>query len=335
MTSWRRWAWPAYVERLARSDRPILLGPWRSEVGFEALYWVPFLRKALQSAGIGPERLGVLTRGGAGVLYGLPSVDLYALRSVEQVRLENAYDYQRTKLQKQTAVTPWDRTVAREAADRLWGRGTGFHLMHPAWMYGLLGPWWDGQAGPAHLDRYCDYAPLVKPPRPPVDLPQTYVAMKWYDRVTWPVRDPLVQAWMREVVTAVAAHTPVVMLEGTAAADDHQDVLIQHPNVIHVPPVAPEQNLEQQLRILAHAQAFVGTYGGVAQTALRYRVPSVSFWRQFGGTAKAHLWLSDQLSTTTNTPFMCGSIEDGQAWRKVLTLPQVVPAPKAQPVEAA
>ena len=34
---------PRVLQRIARRDRPIIVGPWVSEVGFELLYWIPFL----------------------------------------------------------------------------------------------------------------------------------------------------------------------------------------------------------------------------------------------------------------------------------------------------
>jgi len=30
---------------IAASKRPIVIGPYRSEVGFEALYWLPFVQQ--------------------------------------------------------------------------------------------------------------------------------------------------------------------------------------------------------------------------------------------------------------------------------------------------
>ena len=316
---WVELAFRAHMRLLAASSRPILVGPWRSEMGFEALYWLPFLRKAITSHGINPDRLVAVTRGGAGVLYGVPSVDLYRLRSVEQLRLENAYDHERTKLQKQMGVTVWDRTVLHDAAALQLGRGVRYHVLHPSWMYRLLTPWWENRAGSAFLDAWTDYQPIPTPTRAPIaGLPEKYVVMKWYDRVTWPTREKDVQAWMSEIVSTVGAQTPIVVLHGTAAADDHCDVRIEHPAVFTPPETTPERNFEQQLRILAHASAFVGTYGGMAQTALRLGVPSVSFWREFGGTAQAHLHLSDALAKKTGVPFLAGSIGDGLSWRKVI-----------------
>ena len=309
----------AYLRRIALSKKPVLLGPWRSEVGFESLYWLPFLRKQLMAAGIHPDRLIPVTRGGAATLYGRPGVDLYRLRTVEMLRIENTYQHVKTGLQKQTVVTDWDRQVLREAADVALGKGERFLSIHPSWMYWCLAPWWDGHAGLTDLLTACDFTGIPKPGRAVLDLPQRYVAMKWYDRATFPLQDPVAQSWVREVSTAVASHTPVVLLTGTPETDDHADAVIQHPHIVIPPAATPEANLEQQIRILAHAEAFVGTYGGVAQLALRLGVPSASFYRQWGGTAHAHLALSDWLSKSSGVPFLSGSVDDGQAWRRIVT----------------
>lgn len=78
----------AYLKRLTLDDRPIVLGPYRSEIGFEVLYWLPFLNWALKKYGISSDRCLALSRGGMGRLYpAKEAVDLYSLRTVDQVRL--------------------------------------------------------------------------------------------------------------------------------------------------------------------------------------------------------------------------------------------------------
>lgn len=320
----RRIALRAYLKRLARSKKPILLGPWRSEVGFEVLYWLPLLRWWAKKYQIDPARIVAVTRGGASVLYGTPSVDLYRLRSVEAVRLENQYDWQRTNLQKQIDVTPWDRDVLKEAAALALGRGEQYHVLHPSWMYWAFAPYWDEQRGLSYLANMTDYEPIRNITRPQIDLPAAYVAMKWYDRPTFSVQDPKVQQLVSEVTGILGAQTKIVLLSGTDATDDHSDLVVEHPSIVRLPPVAPDQNLAQQLQVLAYATAFLGPYGGMAQAALRMGVPSVSFYTEFGATAHAHLALSSILSKKTKVPFLTASVEDVQSWRKVLSLPQMV-----------
>lgn len=322
----RRLITRAYLAHLARSSKPIIIGPMRSELGFEGLYWVPFLRWFVKTYQIDAKRLSVVTRGGAAVLYGLPSVDLYRLRSVDTVRLENQYDWQGSKLQKQTSMTTWDRHVMKEAAARLLGRGEKYHVLHPSWMYWALAPFWDEQRGMNYLASMTDYEPITGIPPLAHILPAQYVAMKWYDRVTWPAQDPQVQSFMASVVSIVGASSKIVLLTGSPEADDHADIVIKHPSVVTLPSVAPEANLAQQIQVLSKATAFIGPYGGVAQLALRMGIPSASFYKAFGGTAHSHLSLSLLLSKKTKVPFLVGSIDDAESWRRLLSVP-VIAAP--------
>ena len=55
---------------------PIVVGPWLGEVGFELLYWIPFLRWALAEAGIAADRVTVVSRGGCAPLVCRPRPDL-------------------------------------------------------------------------------------------------------------------------------------------------------------------------------------------------------------------------------------------------------------------
>lgn len=310
----------AYRRRLRLSRQPILIGPWRSEVGFEALYFLPFLRWLL--AGIEPSRLRVVTRGGAGELYGLPAMDLYRLRSVETVRQENLYDAQRTGIQKQMFVTPFDRDVMKEAAAHLLGRGASYITVHPSWMYWALEPFWKEQRGMQYLASMTDYAPIPKLTIP-MDLPPTFVAMKWYTRHTTFPDSEQTRTFVRDVTARIASTTPVVMLGSGHGGDDHSDILVQGPNVHVLPQVPAWENLALQATVLSRAQGFVGTYGGMAQLALRMGVPSASFYTEFGATAYAHLALSQWLSLRSGVPFVCGSVKDTEAWRAVVGGPVV------------
>jgi hypothetical protein len=56
---------------LAGAGGPIVAGPWLGEVGFELLYWIPFLRWFTEQYGVPPERMVAVSRGGgAAAWYG-------------------------------------------------------------------------------------------------------------------------------------------------------------------------------------------------------------------------------------------------------------------------
>src|SRR5687768_4234007 len=52
------------LAKQAAASGPLIVGPWTSEVGYEALYWLPFLAWAADRYGVRPERLVALSRGG-------------------------------------------------------------------------------------------------------------------------------------------------------------------------------------------------------------------------------------------------------------------------------
>lgn len=317
----REQAYARLVADLKADGAPIIIGPWRSEVGFEGLYWLPFLRKLATQVPDFEKRAAVITRGGLAPFYpASKGVDLYTLRSVTEVRRENLYDHQHAKVLKQMKPTTWDGDVTAEAADTM-GLGALYHEIHPAWMYWTLEPFWAEQVGLRYLLNYADFAPLKKPVLPEgIDANLKFVAVKFYGRATFPYPDPDIAAFVQRTVSQLATQTQVVLLSSSSEYDDHGDIPMSGPNVMKLPDnLAPEQNLIVQAAVLAHATAFIGTYGGVAQMALRMGIPSVSFWSgRFQGTAHAHLSLSLWLSQQTGTPFLAGSLTDSQLWAQVV-----------------
>lgn len=324
----RQKAISAVIDQLNADRKPILCGPWRSEVGFEALYWTPFLRFLATKVKEFDKRAAVITRGGLAPVYAniaSQGYDLYALRSVTDVRREGLQDFLvRNKQQttKQLTVTPWDEAVLRDGADAL-KLGPIPHVIHPSLMYWALSPFWEETCGLKYLASMTDYAKLPKlhmPDMPP--LPKHYVAVKVYGRSTFPYPHPQVAAWVQRTVATIAAQAPVVCLNSSNDYDDHVDIPLAGENVFQLPSdLRPEENLAVQAAVISQATCVVGTYGGMAQLALRLGVPSVSVWHDWGGTAHAHLSLSSWLSKAQQVPFLAGSMADCGLWEQLVSLP--------------
>jgi hypothetical protein len=77
------------LDQIAASSRPILIGPWTGEVGFELLYWIPFLEWARARWQWSPEREVIVSRGGVASWYGRSAdryVDIFELFSADEFR---------------------------------------------------------------------------------------------------------------------------------------------------------------------------------------------------------------------------------------------------------
>ena len=63
------WSIEREIETIVARDRLLVAGPWLSEVGFETLYWVPFLHWLKTAFHIDPSRIVAVSRGGVGSWY--------------------------------------------------------------------------------------------------------------------------------------------------------------------------------------------------------------------------------------------------------------------------
>ena len=321
----RACVWPLKIRRLQHSKLPILVGPFYGEVGFEILYWIPWLHKIQQMYGLDAPRLIPITRGGAAVWYGWPkALELYAMRSTADVRIANKLSAMRTGMIKQQRWTPFDRGIIADAATTLGLGPTDYHTLHPHWMYHALTPFWATDRGLSWLDPRTRYGPIPVSPIPDtVALPKDYVAMSFYARAT--LRDdPQVRSLIAAILTTVSAHVPVVVLDGSGHADDHWDLWPKElPANVHrlsaIWPTTTETTLSQKSAVMARARGFVGTYGGICQLAARLGRPTVGFYQQWGGTSQAHRHLSQALALAMQTPFLVLPMSD------LLMINQVVP----------
>ena len=63
------WQVEREIAQVARGRHPIIAGPWLSEVGFEVLYWIPFLRWFEDRFRVDRERVVAVSRGGVAGWY--------------------------------------------------------------------------------------------------------------------------------------------------------------------------------------------------------------------------------------------------------------------------
>src|SRR5687767_6046764 len=125
------WQAERALERIVSGGRPIVAGPWVSEVGYEVLYWVPFLRWVAAAYRIPPERFIVMSRGGTASWYGTMAAQYVEVfdhaspaelaQSVAQGRL------------KQRDVSDLDRRLIASASAAVGLRDA--HVLHPSLMF--------------------------------------------------------------------------------------------------------------------------------------------------------------------------------------------------------
>jgi hypothetical protein len=287
---------------LVEQGTPILVGPWLGEVGFELLYWVPFLRWFVESYGVSPERLVAVSRGGGAEAWYRP----LAARSYDALSFVSPADFKRRNLertgtlgeQKQVATTVLDDEIVAFVRK---AEGQDMVVLHPSLMYRLYAPYWWGHQPLAWLRQYARFATL-QPPVLPVGLPASYTAVKFYFNDCF-ADTPANRAFVESTVRTLAGRGPVISLSTGVAVDDHDpcepDVSATQ-GIRHL--LTPESNLRVQSSIVAGARQFVGTYGGFAYLAPLCGVRATSYYSEPGSFSMRHLDLIRDVLRTDGRP---------------------------------
>lgn len=263
------------LDRLVAGGRPLLVGPWTGEVGFELLYWIPFVQWIRERTGVDPDRLLVISRGGVSSWYSHISshyIDAFEFVSTDDFRAATI------EAKKQRALTAFDvRLVRQIVRERRPGR---VRLLHPHLMYGLFWPFWKQLEPMRRVSSYTKHVPLPAPDPAdlPAGLPSDYVAVRFYFSGCFP-DTPGNRAFVAEAIRTLSAVTDVVLLNTPFAVDDHTDFTVRdNPRVHTIGHMPPERNLGIQSAVISGARAFVGTYGGYSYLAPLYGVTSLAFY---------------------------------------------------------
>lgn len=264
-----------------------MAGPFLSEVGFEVLYWRPFLAWVCERFGIGPERVLVATRGGAGSWYdGIAdaAIDVFEqrepsdLRGLQAERLGSRY-----RSQKQLGMTSGEQRLLE---DLLRPRGMGLDdvaVLHPSAMYLWFKGFWDGWRSVSDVRKATLNRPITGFADAPAgfDLPADYVAAKVYFSDCFP-DTPANREMASATLARLAGARPLVLLSTGLRVDDHSELTPSPAGEwMELPDgLDPVDNLRVQSAVIARARAFVGTYGGFSYLAPFLGVPSFSFYSE-------------------------------------------------------
>ena len=278
------------IAALAASTRPIVVGPWLAEVGYEVLYWIPFLRWFQDAFGVPPDRLIVVSRGGMESMYrdlAAGYVDIFDLTTPQQLAARNAQRRSEGEGggQKQSAASRLDDELIAAVRSKL-GLGE-VAVCHPSLMFRLFRNVWHGNlpfdllwrrtrhVADDHRSKRTGPAVRALPP----GIPDDFIAAKIYAGPALSTHETTREA-VRAVVAQAATIAPVVLLEADLGIDEHRDFdLGGIPNVISARSLmSPRTNLDVQLALIARARFFLSACGGLAWQAPFMGVPTVAIY---------------------------------------------------------
>jgi hypothetical protein len=273
----------------------VIVGPWTGEVGFELLYWIPFLGW-LAEQGLSGQRMVVVSRGGAAPWYRhLTSryVDALDLITPDEFR-------ERTtgKKKQYDARREIDQDLVAKAKEKL--KLGDVVVVHPSVMFRLFAALWRKRAAVELVESFASFRLLAPPPAAQDEaaarLPNDCVVAKFYFSKAFP-DTPANRAFVSATLRTVSQQAPVALLKASVRLDEHDDFETTGMSGIFVVDShgSPSRNLELQTRLIAGARGFVGTYGGFSYLAPFHGVPSLSFFSRRNGFETHHLDLANRV----------------------------------------
>jgi hypothetical protein len=266
--------------RRATRGSMLIVGPWASEVGFELLYWIPFVRHLLRERGVPPDRVVVVSRGGVSGWYGGMTahyIDLLDWLSVERLLEEHKHRIREIGVEKQLSLTALEREVVARVRERF-GEPRA-RVLHPSTMYRRYRAVWMRRRAPTVVEREVDFSPIRARPSPPAGLEVGgYIAVKAYFSGSFP---PTAEnrAALRGLLERLAGHAPVVLLESGGWLDDHEHPeLLGIDGIVPISRPAPQTNLGEQTSIVRGARLLVATYGGFSYLGPFLGVPTCALY---------------------------------------------------------
>ena len=297
--AWRAWtsyAVTSELRRMANSGRPVVVGPWLGEVGFELLYWRPFLEWAVDACGFDRTRLLVVSRGGPAAWYGRVSTryrDAFDFLTPDGLARMSQERVAAFGEQKQVRLTSAEADLVATVA-----MAEGLErpeVLHPGLMFRLFNPFWWRHADESWVRSHARFNRLLPAGDPGVDLPERFTAVKFYFNEAFPAT-PENRAAAERIVRELAQEGPVVSLATGLRVDDHaaweEEAHAAQRGVAS--PVA-STNLAVQDAIVARASAWAGTYGGFAYLAPSRGIPARGVYSNPAGFSKVHLALAQSM----------------------------------------
>ena len=286
------------IAEVAAGGGPVIAGPWLAEVGYEVLYWIPFLRWFCDAHAVSRDRLIVISRGGMEAAYSdiaATYVDLFDTIAPEELAARNAErraDHEGGG-QKQSSAGTLDDEIIAGVRKRLGVDGGA--VCHPSLLFGLFRHVWHGNLPMDFFWRRTRYALMTGAVSQPIpDVPDDFIAVKFYNGPALSVSEATRDA-VRKLVEHASTIAPVVCLDTSFGIDEHRDFDLRGlPGVTSAGALMTARtNLGVQMALIARSRFFLGTCGGLAWLAPFLRVPTVAAYDNDRVLA-AHLLIARQ-----------------------------------------
>lgn len=262
-------------------SRKVVVGPWLMEVGFEILYWIPYLRAQLDHLGFPKEQVIAISRGGPTDWYkDIADEYLEVLDVLTPAELERwsagGEDYEGRRIRKTFSSTDFEIRLINKLTSSI--GLSNYQVIMPSAMFALFRNVWRSRCGSESFSKHLRPAAFCIPERIKLPFRGPYYALKLYTSGTTP-EDSGVAVFASQLAQRLEKRGNVVILSNQTKVDDHTSIAIKGvTNVFDSSSLCtPQTNLAIQTALVAHAEELHCTYGGFSYLGPLLGVKTVAY----------------------------------------------------------
>jgi hypothetical protein len=261
-------------ELVCRYDN-IVIGPWFSELGFELLYWIPFINSLFIEKTFANKNVVTISRGGVDEFYSfLPGRHFNLLEHYSQ---EN-WSKITSDIWRDLGGLKQSKMVKQEVGMLLklktelnFNQNSRTLVIHPSLMFSLFRPFWRNKTWSVDLiSKELNFPNFSK------QESGSFGAVKIYSRPSLSISEASAKS-IKEFLAK--EKIKLMIISSDSYKDDHEVLVLDRiENSILVPIDEYENNLKLQLDVIKKSSASYTTYGGLSYYALYLGKSSFGFF---------------------------------------------------------
>jgi hypothetical protein len=293
------------IRRLVGEYDNVIVGPWFSELGFELLYWVPFINSLSTENTFANKNVVTISRGGVEDLYDfLPSKHLNLLEYFSQTDWSDFTSkvWQELGGLKQSKLVMREVKMLKNLNIQFAGKENSKTLvLHPSLMFTMFRPFWRNKNWSADL-----IAKHLVFPNFEIPEAKNYGSVKIYSRPSLQIN---VDTTKKIGEFLKSEKVDLKIITSDSYKDDHEVFVFSDlENAKLIPINDYENNLKLQLDIIRSSSVCYTTYGGLSYYPLYFGKKSIGFYTDSSKFDQQHTKVANLLKNQFGSEFILKQI---------------------------
>lgn len=287
------------LDKLLQDNKPVIAGPYISDIGIEILYWIPFLRWLIKNYNLSKNRLITISRCGTDIWYNeLNGKHIDICDFLEEKEFFFMINQRIVNGIKQFTITEIEKDILNKITEKI--KVDDYYLVHPSLMFNVFLPIWKQKLPADFIKNYTIYKhfPFLKEQFQIDRVPKDYIAVNFSFCPQFP-NNSQNRFFLENLLAELCKEYKIINLNTGIQIDRHIDFDFESDKIINIKNLVNYKNLlKVQTDIISNARLFIGTHSGISFLAPLIGVKTLNIYSEMNaGTFPVHFNILNTISS--------------------------------------